>query len=436
MNMPTNPFTYGNPISDPARFFGRRAEVEQVYTRLLNAEFESSSIVGERRTGKTSLLNYIAHPSTAGAHGLDPARYLFVYADLQMVDQKTTPTRFWARLLRRIGRKIKDGELKAEFKQASEQEEIDNYTLDDLFYLTDERNLHFVLLLDEFENVTANTNFGTDFFYGLRALAIHHNLALITASRQELVALCHSDAVRASPFFNIFANINLSAFNEEEARELLEQSLEGTGVCFTPTELTLLFEIAGTHPYFLQIAAHFLVAAHARRMAAQQRKQFLLRKFKEEAEPSLADYWHHSDDSDKIVLSALALLAQQGKAGERRFSLGRLKQLYNRSDLILSRLEKRALVTVGEGGYTLFSTVFGDWIVAELTDVIADTQSYEEWLAANQSAVQRLSRSARDEVREILPQIKDKYRQFIVDWLSNPQTLISAATLLRSALSG
>ncbi len=436
--MSTNPFTYGNPISDPARFFGRRAEVEQVYTRLLNAEFESSSIVGERRTGKTSLLYYIAHPSTAGAHGLDPDRYLFVYADLQMVDQKTTPTRFWSRILRRIARKIKDDEpeLGAEFKQAGEQDEIDNYTLDDLFDFTDEHDLHCVLLLDEFENVTENTNFDTDFFYGLRALAIHHNLALVTASRQELIALCHSDAVRASPFFNIFANINLPAFDEEEARGLLKRSLEETGVCFTPAELTLLFDVAGYHPYFLQAAAHFLFAAHAREMTAQQREQFLLREFEEEAIPSLADYWHHSDDSEKIVLTALALLAQQGKAGERRFSPGRLKQLYHRSDLTLSRLEKRALVTVGEEGCTLFSSVFGDWITAELTDVMADAQSYEEWLEANQSAVQRLSRSARDEVREILPQIKAGYRQCIVDWLSNPQTLISAATLLRSALGG
>jgi len=435
--MSTNPFTYGNPISDPARFFGRLAEVEQVYTRLLNAEFESSSIVGERRTGKTSLLNYIAHSSTASARGLDPNRYLFVYTDLQMVDQKTTPTRFWARLLRRIVRKVTDDdELKAAFKQAGEMEEIDNYTLDDLFDFTDERDHHFVLLLDEFENVTENTNFGTDFFYGLRALAIHHNLALITASRQELIALCHSEAVRASPFFNIFANINLPAFDEEGARTLLKRSLEQTGVRFTPTELTLLFDIAGTHPYFLQAAAHFLFAAHARGLAAQQREHFLMHEFKEEAIPSLADYWRHSGDSEKIVLTALALLAQQGKAGERRFPPGRLKQLYNRSDLTLSRLEKRALVTSGEKGYTLFSTVFGDWIVAELTDVMADAQSYEEWLEANQSAVQRLSRSARDEVREILPQIKTGYRQFVVDWLSNPQTLISAATLLRSVLGG
>ena len=434
--MSTNPFTYGNPISDPSRFFGRQAEAEQVYTRLRNAEFESSSIVGERRTGKTSLLNYIAHPSTAQARGLDLARYIFVYADLQMVNQKTTPTRFWSRILRRVTRKIKDDELKAEFKQAYEQSEIDNYTLDDLFYVTDEHNLYFVLLLDEFENVTTNANFDTDFFYGLRALAIHHNLALITASKQELITLCHSDAVRASPFFNIFANINLPAFDKEEATTLIQQSTAGTNVRFTPSELALLFDVAGYHPYFVQAAAHFLFTAHTKGLPAQRREQFLLHEFKEEAAPNLAHYWHHSDDGEKTVLTTLALLAQQGQAGKQRFSLGKLKQLYHRSDLTLSRLKKRALVTIGEQGYTLFSSVFGDWITAELTDVMADTQSYQEWLTANQSAMQRFSRSAHDELGEILPQVKTKYRQFIVDWLSNPQTWIGAATLLRSAFGG
>jgi len=435
MNASTNPFTYGNPISDPDRFFGRRAEVEQIYTRLLNAEFESSSIVGERRTGKTSLLNYIAHPSIISARGLDPDRYLFIYTDLQMIDQRTTPTRFWARILRRIAREVKEDELKAEFKRAYEQEVIDNYTLDDLFDLADERDLYFVLLLDEFENVTENVNFGTDFFYGLRALAIHHNLALVTASRQELIALCHSDAVRASPFFNIFANINLPNFGEQDVRALLKQSLEGTGVLFTRSELALLFDIAGYHPYFIQAAAHFLFTAYTRAMIGRQRERFLLREFNEEAVPTLADYWHHSEDSEKIVLSALALLARRGKTEERRFSLSKLEQLYQRSAPILSRLEKRALV-VDEQGYTLFSRVFGNWIVAELTDVMADTQSYEEWLEANQSALQRFSRSTRDELGEILPQIKRGYRQFIIDWLSNPQTLIHAATLLRSVFVG
>ena len=67
-----NPFTYGNPISDPKRFVGRRREIEQIFMRLRNPEFESSSIVGERRGGKTSILNYIAHPDTISRYGLDP----------------------------------------------------------------------------------------------------------------------------------------------------------------------------------------------------------------------------------------------------------------------------------------------------------------------------------------------------------------------------
>ena len=85
-----NPFTYGNPISDPRRFFGRAREVEQIFGRLRNEEFESSSVVGERRIGKTSLLNYLADPDVRAAHGLDPGRYAFVYVDLQMVDDATT----------------------------------------------------------------------------------------------------------------------------------------------------------------------------------------------------------------------------------------------------------------------------------------------------------------------------------------------------------
>jgi eukaryotic-like serine/threonine-protein kinase len=85
----SNPFTYGNPISDPRRFFGRAREVEQIFGRLRNEEFESSSVVGDRRIGKTSLLNYLADPGIRAAHGLEPERYNFFYIDLQMVDGET-----------------------------------------------------------------------------------------------------------------------------------------------------------------------------------------------------------------------------------------------------------------------------------------------------------------------------------------------------------
>ena len=77
--MANNPFTYGNPITEPKRFFGRDREIEQVFSRLRNAEFESSALAGERRVGKTSLLNYIRNPEVRRYYGVNPDKTLFVY---------------------------------------------------------------------------------------------------------------------------------------------------------------------------------------------------------------------------------------------------------------------------------------------------------------------------------------------------------------------
>ena len=106
-----NPFTYGNPISDPRRFFGRAREVEQIFGRLRNEEFESSSVVGDRRIGKTSLLNYLADPGVRAAHGLGSGRYIFVYVDLQMVDETMGPEQLWRRLLLMMRRQCPDPEV-------------------------------------------------------------------------------------------------------------------------------------------------------------------------------------------------------------------------------------------------------------------------------------------------------------------------------------
>ena len=103
-----NPFTYGNPISDPRRFFGRVSEIEQIFGRLRNPEFESSSVVGDRRIGKTSLLNYLADPGVRATYGLGADSCNFVYADLQMVDEAMGPEQLWRRLLASLQGQCRD----------------------------------------------------------------------------------------------------------------------------------------------------------------------------------------------------------------------------------------------------------------------------------------------------------------------------------------
>jgi hypothetical protein len=45
--MSTNPFTFGNPIRDPARFYGRVEDIRQIVNRLRSSAHESTSVVGE-----------------------------------------------------------------------------------------------------------------------------------------------------------------------------------------------------------------------------------------------------------------------------------------------------------------------------------------------------------------------------------------------------
>jgi len=434
--MASNPFTYGNPISEPGRFFGREREVDQVFSRLRNDEFESSSIVGDRRIGKTSLLNYISHPEVRGKFGLGGPEYAFVYADLQMVDSATTPTRLWQRLLRHLERHCQDAAVKECVHKTAAAEPLDTFTLDELFEDLDDRGQHVVFLLDEFEQVTTNSNFGPEFFYALRSLAIHHKLALITSSRRELIELCHSDKIRSSPFFNIFANINVTLLLPAEAQRLLAEPLRRTDFSFSPAEAQFLLDIAGPHPYFLQAACYFMFEGHVQRLGPEERMESVRAAFRAEAAPHLSDYWHNSDDYEKTALTAIALLEREGKGAGRSFRVHDLLELCTRSEQTITHLEKRGLVITTGGRSALFNSSLGGWIVTELRAALKEEQSYEDWLAGNRGIMERLSGGMHNELREVLPKIGAKYRDMVVTWASDPAHLLAVARLLKTTLTG
>ena len=56
---PENPFRNRNKVTDPAGFYGRRAETKLVLEEILYPEPQSVAIIGERRIGKSSLLSYL-----------------------------------------------------------------------------------------------------------------------------------------------------------------------------------------------------------------------------------------------------------------------------------------------------------------------------------------------------------------------------------------
>jgi hypothetical protein len=426
-----NPFTYGNPISDSSRFVGRQREIDQVLSRMANREFESSSVVGERRIGKTSLFNQLSDPDVRARHGLAGDEYLFVYLDLQMVGEAMSPVRLWRRLLDLVAKECHDEPLSAAVGAVAASEPVDTFALDEFFGTVDAKNHHIVFLLDEFEHVTQNANFGADFFYSLRSLAIHHQLALVTSSRVELIELTHSEAIRSSPFFNIFANIVMPLFDRAEASELIDRALDPTSIRFTRPELALIEDLAGQHPFFLQVAGSCLFETYGQALEPPARADALRASFRQEAGPHLEHYWRSSDDQEKIALTAIALLERQAEVGGRHFRSDQLQRVTTGSPPTIDRLRRRGLVVASGATLGLFSSALGDWVLAELTAALSDQQSYADWVAANRPTMERVSQRARAALNDVLPRVASRYRDLIVTWASDPKTWVAVVGLLK-----
>ena len=402
-----NPFTFGNPIRDPAHFFGRDTELRQIVSRLLSSAHESTSIVGERRIGKTSLLLHLSNDNVASSLGLTPERFCLIYIDFQGLTD-ITPRRFWQRVLRKMARSICQLDLMDEITALEKLDSFDLFDLEDLWETIADHGLTVALLLDEFEYVTQNPNFGPDFFGGLRALAIHHNLPLVTATRRELVDLCHSDEIKGSPFFNIFASVVLRPFSREEIVELATGYLAETGLSTSLEEQELLLRLGGGHPFYAQIAGYYLVEAKLKCLSGDQLTRQVTSDFDGQADPHFHYLWSHCQESEKITLLAVIALNRQKPSKKTLPNLENLGKIYPRAYLAVPELLKRGLLVADpdrEGCCQLLSTSLERWIAREIStppDSEETQASVEDWLRTG-------GREVVEPVKNVLPRIKKKY---------------------------
>ncbi len=402
--MSTNPFTFGNPIKDPTRFYGRTADIRQIINRLLSSAHESTSVIGERRIGKTSLLYHLANPESSTKLGLTPDKFCLVYVDFQGLTD-ITPTRFWQRVLKKMARSVCDESLKPSIEKLLEQNDFDLFDLEDLFQESQDKGLTIVLLMDEFEYVTENPNFKSDFFGGLRALAIHHGVALIPATRRELVDLCHSDEIKGSPFFNIFANVVLRPFNRSEVNVLLEGYTQNNELALMPQEKDFIWELAGGYPIFVQMAGHYLLDGRAQGLSGDALTKFAVSSLDQQAEAHYTYLWSHCSESEKITLLILLTLGMQKPTKKTIPNMDNLTRLRARAPQDLVALGKRGMVVESDDRYRLFSPSFERWIRQEIVAAPGEEETEttaDEWLISGK-------RDDLKEVKGVLPKFKKKY---------------------------
>jgi len=101
----SNPFFYGNPVH-PDQFIDRRREMRRITGRIVN-QGQSTAVVGEPRSGKTSLLDYLAAPEARdelyGSHGKG---LLFSFIDNQALGGQCNQAQFWELALRPLHERV------------------------------------------------------------------------------------------------------------------------------------------------------------------------------------------------------------------------------------------------------------------------------------------------------------------------------------------
>jgi class 3 adenylate cyclase len=332
-----NPYLNRVMIRDPADFFGRKRELARLYARINAPRPQSVSIIGERRIGKSSLLAFLAHPENRGSRLREPERTVLLFLDFQE-NREMEVEDFFRAVSSRLREQLPDTPSSAEGRGYNELLETVRWM--------DERGLKLILLLDEFEVVTQNSNFDAKFFAFLRSLANRYNVAYITTSRKPLQELCHTKQISDSPFFNIFTTLHLGPFSLDEAMELIKVPSERVGV---PLESysDFLMEIAGTFPFFLQIACSALFEYLQMGGELDQiGRDGVIETFLEEAEPHFRYIWDRLDDAQRQVCLRVA----------------RGEPISPRDLGVLRRLRQQGYVIMESGETKLFSSVFAEQV--------------------------------------------------------------------------
>jgi len=201
---------------------------------------QSTSIVGPRRIGKSSLAYFVYKTSPE----IFDNTYEFVWLDGQSNHANS----------------VQDFCLSVSSKSSLAYVPAQDHrsclmNFEDAVSSCDKK---LVLLINEFELLTDDnhrTEFDVQFFNTLRLLAEQGLCALITTSNKSIQDLCKHVLDISSPFYNILSQITLSPFSEQEAQEFLDTSHKGIFLEFHEKELIKRIPNF-RHPLTLQIACH------------------------------------------------------------------------------------------------------------------------------------------------------------------------------------
>jgi hypothetical protein len=250
-----SPFFYGNPVS-PDQFLGRQKEVRRLAGRMVSGQ--SSVITGTFRSGKTSILDYLAMPEEP-LYGTDTL--IFSYLDANTLSIECDQSQFWGEVLKPLQKRIAEIPDSSLYKAYQACQENNFANLEELIAQIGNMNWQLILMIDEFDVLLDRPHLNnTEFFGGLRQRASHSRgaLVLVMTTNTSLTEFHQKTkpftTKSGAPYFNFLDEIVLEPLSDSEIEKLLSQD----DTHFTNDDRQFIKKIAGGYPFLLQVAASSL----------------------------------------------------------------------------------------------------------------------------------------------------------------------------------
>jgi hypothetical protein len=356
-----SPYIIGVPVTNRQQLFIGRTDIsERLEKLLLDRRSPPLLLYGQRRTGKTSLLNNLGR--------LLPTSIIPLFVDLQgSISSAKDHTGFLYNLAKAMinsaqrQRNLKLPPLSYETLATDPFTRFDEW-LDNLE--TALAGNTALLALDEFEVLDRVLNEGR--FNENDVLGMLRNLIQHRPTFKVLLAGSHTldEFQRWSSYLINAQVIHLGYLQEAEARQLIETPIENFALRYEPSASQRVLDITKGHPFLVQLLCAEIVALKndqdpsIRRLATLADVEAAIPEALEHGSMFFSDIERNQLDAQS--LQVLRYFAQQGEAAtiskselEQRFSAG----LEGAIDLLL----RRELLEIKPSGFSIQLELIRRW---------------------------------------------------------------------------
>ena len=272
------PYYFGPAVSDPARFFGRKEEMEEIIKLLKQSEYGSFwpiAVIGDHRLGKSSLLKILDSkiPSIS--------KCLSIYIDIASIGED----QFFEIIIKRVAEcvysKSPESLSLKSVRKAWDQKQwkslLGEIDIDIMGFFKFTKKVSSERDWEEFGQILIKLRNRLEEFGDYSSIVIMLDEVSACASWKgcpELLKIWRSyvqslngynfliaDAHplyqlskdKWSAFFNVFRQVQLGALKPEEAEELIVKPAEEVEVTYTPEAIAAIRDLSSCKPFYIQI---------------------------------------------------------------------------------------------------------------------------------------------------------------------------------------